>query len=102
MTEPGRKPGSARFATYYKVQVFNERNACWYDIQRTYATAEAARGAYPPGPALPGHGSDAARAAVDRVRAAAKGAEIGCRLPALRLNLDFPRAFCDVTRTRKG
>ena len=49
MTEPGRKPGSARFATYYKVQVFNERNACWNDIQRTYATAEAARGAYPPG-----------------------------------------------------
>jgi hypothetical protein len=53
MTEPARKPGrqsgSARFAPYYKVQVFNDRNACWDDIQRAYATAAAARAAYPPG-----------------------------------------------------
>jgi hypothetical protein len=47
--KPGRQRGSARFATYYKVQVFSDRNCCWDDIQRAYGTAEAARSAYPPG-----------------------------------------------------
>ena len=45
----GRKPSSARFATCYKEQVFNDRNACWDDIQRAHGSAEAARAAYPPG-----------------------------------------------------
>jgi hypothetical protein len=49
LMKPGRQRGSARFATYYKVQVFNDRNACWDDIQRAYGTAAAARAAYPPG-----------------------------------------------------
>jgi hypothetical protein len=56
--KPGRQRGSARFRTYYKVQVFNERNACWDDIQRAYGTAEAAR-RLPAGRAVPGHGSNA-------------------------------------------
>jgi hypothetical protein len=49
MTKPGRQRGSARFATYYKVQVYHERNACRDDIQRAYGSAEAARAAYPAG-----------------------------------------------------
>ena len=49
LPKPGRQPRSARFATYYKVQVWNETNLCWDDIQRAYATLEAARRAYPPG-----------------------------------------------------
>jgi len=57
--KPGRQRGSARFPTYYKVQVFNERNACWDDIQRAYGTAEAARARLPAGRAVPGHGSNA-------------------------------------------
>ena len=46
--KPGRQPGSARFVTYYKVQVFNDRNACWDDTnaptglrQRAYRRAGA-------------------------------------------------------------
>ena len=49
MTEPARKPGNARFATYYKVQYWNARNPAWADIQRSYATQAEARGAYPAG-----------------------------------------------------
>jgi hypothetical protein len=49
MTEPLPKPGRARFATYYKVQVWHETNLCWDDIQRAHGTAEAARSAYPTG-----------------------------------------------------
>jgi hypothetical protein len=31
--KPGRKPGSARFAPYYKVQWWDARNLAWHDIQ---------------------------------------------------------------------
>ena len=48
--QPGkRKAGSARFAAYYKVQWFDDANLAWVDIQRSFATEEAARAAFPAG-----------------------------------------------------
>jgi len=44
-----RTRGSARFAPYYKVQEFDPRSAVWVDVQKSYATPEAARAAYRPG-----------------------------------------------------
>jgi hypothetical protein len=41
-----RTRGSARFAPYYKVQEYDPRSAVWVDMQRAYATPEAARAAY--------------------------------------------------------
>jgi hypothetical protein len=67
MTKPGRQRGSARFATYYKVQVFNDRNACWDDNPARLRDRGGGARRLPAGPALPGDGSDAARAAADRV-----------------------------------
>jgi hypothetical protein len=47
--KPGRQPGSARFATYYKVQWYDATSLCWVDIQQSFPTPEAARAAYPAG-----------------------------------------------------
>ena len=44
-----RTRGSARFSAYYKVQEYDPRSAVWVDVQRSYATPEAARAAYRPG-----------------------------------------------------
>ena len=64
MTEPARKPDHARDdrMVFRRPQArqralrhllqgasYHERNACWDDIQRAYATAAAARAAYPAG-----------------------------------------------------
>ena len=38
----GRRGGSARFATYYKIQTWEERSLTWKDIQRSFDTEEAA------------------------------------------------------------
>jgi DNA polymerase IV len=32
--KPGRRTGSARFATYYKVQWYDATSLCWLDIQK--------------------------------------------------------------------
>ena len=58
--KPERKPGSARFATYYKVQ--------WYDASpasagltsnnRSSEPRRTARGRLAARPSLPGHGSN--------------------------------------------
>lgn len=37
-----RTRGSVRFATYYKLQWFDEMNMAWRDIQRQYPSAEEA------------------------------------------------------------
>ena len=44
-----RTKGSARFASYYKVQEYDPRSAVWVDVQKEHATVEAARAAYRPG-----------------------------------------------------
>jgi hypothetical protein len=49
LPKPGRKRGSARFATYYKVQWYDATSlCCWLDIQKQHPTPEAARAAYTP------------------------------------------------------
>jgi hypothetical protein len=42
-----RSEGSVRHATYYKVQVWEERSFAWKDIQRSYPTEADARAAFP-------------------------------------------------------
>jgi hypothetical protein len=44
-----RQRGSVRHETYYKIQVWEERSCAWKDIQRSYATADDARAAFPDG-----------------------------------------------------
>jgi hypothetical protein len=44
-----RKPGSCRFATYYKVQFKDARSCAWKDVQKMHATAKEAAAAYPQG-----------------------------------------------------
>jgi hypothetical protein len=43
--KPERKPGSARFATYYKVQWYDATSLCWVDIQQSFPSPEDARAA---------------------------------------------------------
>jgi len=49
---PGRRGGSARFATYYKIQTWEARSLTWKDIQRSYDTAEQAWADAPEGARL--------------------------------------------------
>ena len=44
-----RTKGSCRFETYYKIEVWNKRNACWMPVQKTYPTQEKAVEAAPSG-----------------------------------------------------
>jgi hypothetical protein len=46
--KPGRQRGSARFATYYKVQWYDTTSLCWLDIQQLFPSIAAARAAHPP------------------------------------------------------
>jgi hypothetical protein len=48
LAEAGRQPGSARFAVYYKVQWWDATSLSWLDIQQSFASLAAARGAYRP------------------------------------------------------
>ncbi len=41
-----RRPGSARFDPYYKVQWYDDRSRAWIDIQRAHPTIATARAAY--------------------------------------------------------
>jgi hypothetical protein len=43
-----RTKGSARFAPYYKVQVYDPRSAVWVDVQGAHLTLAAARAACRP------------------------------------------------------
>lgn len=40
--KPGRRGGSARFATYYKIQLWEARSLTWKDVQQSFDTAELA------------------------------------------------------------
>jgi len=33
-----RTKGSCRFKTYFKVEVWSDKNCCWVPIQKTYET----------------------------------------------------------------
>lgn len=44
-----RRPGSARFAPYYKVQWFNPAVYAWQDVQQAHPTIDAAQAAFPAG-----------------------------------------------------
>lgn len=50
--QPSRRGGSARFATYWKIQLWEARSLTWKDIQRTYDSAEAAWAEAPEGARL--------------------------------------------------
>jgi hypothetical protein len=41
--KPGRQRGSARFNTYYKVQLWDTTSLCWLDIQQSFASIATAR-----------------------------------------------------------
>lgn len=40
-----RRAGSVRFDPYWKLQWYDDHAFCWRDIQRAYATRDAARAA---------------------------------------------------------
>jgi hypothetical protein len=51
-TKPGRRAGTARFATYWKIQRWEARSLTWKDVQRTYDSEAAAWAAAPEGARL--------------------------------------------------
>ena len=44
-----RTPGSVRFATYYKIQWWDEISLAWRDIQKAHDSIESAQSAMRPG-----------------------------------------------------
>lgn len=42
MARAGRRPGSVRFATYWKVQWYEERSLCWRDVQESFDDPQGA------------------------------------------------------------
>jgi len=44
-----RHKGSARFESYFKVQVWEPRSLAWRDVQRSFGSAAEARSAFPAG-----------------------------------------------------
>jgi len=41
-----RTKGSCRFAAYYKVQFWDERQLAWHDVQKAHAAESEARAAF--------------------------------------------------------